>query len=379
MVSQRHPSKLIYANPETEADMLYFGKFSAPDPFIAFEIKGKKIAILSPLELGRGKKESGFDKIHSLEEIKNACIKRKGKTQPKLADIILCAARLHGVRSFTVPDNFPLGLALSLKKRGVSIQPSKTAFCPKREFKSDTEAQEISKGNRIASKAFREVERILKESKITGRRLYLKGKLLSSEYLQERISITCLEHGGLAATPIAACADQACDPHERGSGPIYANQLIIVDIFPRVRASGYHGDMTRTYLRGKASDAQKALVQSVAKAQKEALKLVKAGTPANKIHEKVQAVFAEDNFKTGSNDKGYFGFFHGTGHGIGLDIHEAPRVGTNKDKLKKNQVITVEPGLYYPGLGGCRIEDVVRVQKEGYEMLSKHAYRWEYQ
>jgi len=148
-------------------------------------------------------------------------------------------------------------------------------------------------------------------------------------------------------------------------------------VFPRVNSTGYHGDMTRTFLKGRASDAQRALVAAVREAQLAALNKIRAGVNGQVAHQSVCAVFALRGYETKHTDKGSVGFFHGTGHGLGLAVHEPPRVSTVDYRLKKCSVVTVEPGLYYPGLGGCRIEDVVQVTSTRPKMLSDCHYNWE--
>jgi Xaa-Pro aminopeptidase len=187
-----------------------------------------------------------------------------------------------------------------------------------------------------------------------------------------------LEAGAISLNTIAAGGDQACDPHERGTGPLRPHELIIVDIFPRVTATGYHGDMTRTFLRGHASEAQRALVAAVRDAQLAALGKVRTGANGRDVHQACVDIFTSRGYRTKRTPRGSVGFFHGTGHGLGLDIHEPPRMSGAVDyALKKGSVVTVEPGLYYPGLGGCRIEDVVQVTDAKPRMLSAYPYDWE--
>ena len=179
---------------------------------------------------------------------------------------------------------------------------------------------------------------------------------------------------------IAAAGDQAVDCHCSGSGPIAANVLIVVDIFPRMSTSGYYGDMTRTYLKGRASASQRRLVKTVREAQQLALSLIKPGVSGASIHKAVSTFFEQRGYATGLNpSSGYHeGFFHGLGHGLGLDIHEERSLSLRGTRaLRAGMVTTVEPGLYYLGLGGCRIEDVALVTEKGCELLSKHSYRWE--
>ncbi len=187
--------------------------------------------------------------------------------------------------------------------------------------------------------------------------------------LRAEIDSAILRAGGTPTGTIVAGGDQACDPHERGFGPLYANSLIILDVFPRDAKTGYFGDMTRTVLRGRASEAQRKLWETVRTGQALALKKIKAGVDGMAIHKAIQNLFRERGFPTEVRNGKNVGFFHGTGHGLGLEIHEYPRL--QKVTLKDRQVLTVEPGLYYPGLGGARHEDVVVVTKIGCKILSR--------
>ncbi|MCZ6671991.1 MAG: M24 family metallopeptidase, partial [Verrucomicrobia bacterium] len=247
-----------------------------------------------------------------------------------------------------------------------------------RHVKNGVEAEMVWEGNRCSAVGFRVVADILKASEIRKRFIYFQGKVLTSERLREEIDLACLRAGGIAQHTIVAGGDQACDPHGEGAGPLQANSLIIVDIFPRMKKHGFFGDMTRTFLKGIASDAQKKLVGTVREAQKLGISMVKGNVQGNKIHRAIQNHLKKAGYKTRLIDGVPTGFIHGTGHGLGLELHEQLRISHNKLTLKPGYVLTVEPGLYYPGLGGCRIEDVVWVTKTGCELLSKAPYRWEF-
>jgi Xaa-Pro aminopeptidase len=267
-------------------------------------------------------------------------------------------------------------LAFALRDLGVRIEVVEEELFPERECKTEAEAEAIRVGNRAAAAGFRAVERILRGAKIEGRRLRHNGRVVTSEYVQRAIGVACLEKGAVATQPIVAGGDQACDPHCRGNGPLRPHELIIVDIFPRVMKTGYHGDMTRTYLKGHPSEAQKALYETVFTAEQWALGEHRSRKSGAGIYDGVVKRFEDAGYRTGRDNGVPVGFIHGLGHGLGLDVHEAPRVNRKGSRLRSGQVITVEPGLYYPGLGGVRVEDVVRVTGKGPEMLSKHPYRW---
>lgn len=374
------PAPLLYADSASSADQYYLCGIRVPDPFLTWVHRGRSQGLLSSLEINRARTKSRLDNVHPLEEWMDRATKAFPGQASGTSRLIRLIAREAGIASFRVNFDFPAGLALELDEAGLKIEaaPPGSLF-EGRERKSEAEVEAIRQANAIACAGFRTVERILRHTRIEGRRLLYHGRTLTSEFMQDQIRLACLEKGGLAEEPIVAGGDQACDPHERGSGPLRPHQLIIVDIFPRSLTSGYHGDMTRTYLKGKATPEQTALVEAVATAQKKAISAIRARTSAKKVHRAAKEVFAAYGFSNDNQEGQPTGFIHGTGHGLGLEVHEAPRLSDRTDdRLKTDQVVTVEPGLYYPGLGGCRIEDVVRVTGSGCDYLSQHPYRWSY-
>lgn len=369
---------LLYADTERSPDALYFGRVSVPDAFVAFERGGKKFAVVSALEFGRVQKTSDFDVVLPLEPYLQRARETWPQRKPGPAEVIFLVAQEHKQTRFTVPEDFPAGVFDQLYALGLDLTVADGALFPARELKTAAEAAAIREGNRCSALGFAAAEHILRASKVSGRKLLHRGKPVTSEMLKFAIEVACLEAGAVSTNTIVAGGDQACDPHERGSGPLRPHELIIVDVFPRVTRTGYHGDMTRTFLRGRASDAQRALVAAVRAAQLAALKKIRAGVNGRDVHRQCVAVFTARGFETKSTPRGSVGFFHGTGHGLGLAVHEPPRMSGAVDYiLKKNSVVTVEPGLYYPGLGGCRIEDVVQVTAAGNKMLSRYHYTWE--
>jgi Xaa-Pro aminopeptidase len=373
---------LLMGTPSKNSDLLWFTGFNASDPFPAFSAHGKKIGLIPLLEVGRAEKESHLDEILNLSEI----IKDLRKTNPHagVADAIVLAALNEGIDAFRVPADFPVGLYNHLQSLGLKLvlasDEDATPLFRNRSIKTKKEINGIKKGNIAACAGFIRVEQVLKESIITSqKKLQWKGKNLTAEILKDEIQVAVTRAGGLLDIGlICAPGDQAIDCHSSGTGPIDANQLIVVDIFPRDRESFNYGDMTRTYLKGKASPKQRDLVETVLEAQRRALKSIKAKRTGAQIHQGVVDFFNKKGYKTKKTKTGYEGFFHGTGHGLGFDIHEEPSLSSRHTKpLLVGECVTVEPGLYYSGLGGCRIEDCVLITKSGCEMLSKHPYDWE--
>lgn len=371
------PTPLLFADTQKSADQRYVAGFSVPDAFISFKRGRKWYALLNQLELARGLKESRFDEVLPLEDFMDKARDLFGMRRVGYTEVIAAVAAEFGFDAVRVPADFPSGIAFKLLDFGLAIDVAEGSLFPGREAKSEEEIERIRDGNRCSAAGIRAAEKALRASKEKNGKLYLEGKALTSERLREIIEIACLRMGAISAETIAAGGDEACDPHSAGSGPLRANELIIVDVFPKVTKTGYFGDMTRTFLKGRASDKQKALVEAVRQAQKEAISRVKAGVNGKSIHDGVVTCFAKLGFENRRTATGAEGFIHGTGHGLGLEIHESPRVSSVSQKFKKNTVVTIEPGLYYPGLGGCRIEDVVVAREDGPEMISSYHYRWQ--
>jgi len=367
--------KLIVAASETDPDMLYATKFWAPDPFIFLQRNSKRTLVLSDLEIDRGRKQADADEFVMFSEMERE-VQGKSKTAPPYEKVLAHFLKKRGVKSAVVPANFPLGYAQELAANKIRVRATDGFFWPDREAKSDKEIEMMRRALRITEAGLRRAIEVLKASKRDSRnRFTWSGKALTSEMLRAEIDSAVLRAGGIPTGTIVAGGGQACDPHERGHGPLYADSLIILDVFPRDAKTGYFGDMTRTVLRGRASEAQRKLWETVKAGQALALKRIKAGVDGMTIHKAIQEFFASRGFPTGVRNDRRVGFLPGTRHGLGLEIHGHPRL--QKVLLKDRQVLTVEPGLYYPGVGGARQEDVVVVTTTGCRILSRFPKRLE--
>jgi Xaa-Pro aminopeptidase len=362
-------ARLIVAPSDTDADMLYATRIFIGDPFIFLQQKGKRILVLSDLEIDRAKKNAKADEFVMFNQLERE-VQGKAKKAPPYEKVLAHFLTKRGVKRALVPANFPLGFANEIKRNGIALETSNGLFWPAREKKTAEEIRLLERALRMTETGMKRGMEILKASKPgTGKKLKWSGKTLTSEILRAEIDSAILRAGGVPTNTIVAGGDQACDPHERGFGPLRADSLIILDIFPRDGKTGYWGDMTRTVVRGRASGQQRKLWEAVKSGQTLALKRIKAGVDGMSIHQAITELFERRGFPTEVRNGRRVGFFHGTGHGLGLEIHEYPRL--QKVVLKAGQCLTVEPGLYYPGIGGARIEDVVIVEKDGCRILSK--------
>jgi len=362
-------ARLIVAPSDTDADMLYATRIFIGDPFIFLQQKGKRILVLSDLEIDRAKKNAKADEFVMFNQLERE-VQGKAKKAPPYEKVLAHFLTKRGVKRALVPANFPLGFANEIKRNGIALETSNGLFWPAREKKTAEEIRLLERALRMTETGMKRGMEILKASKPgTGKKLKWSGKTLTSEILRAEVDSAILRAGGVPTNTIVAGGDQACDPHERGFGPLRADSLIILDIFPRDGKTGYWGDMTRTVVRGRASEQQRKLWEAVKAGQTLALKRIKAGVDGMSIHQAITELFERRGFPTEVRNGRRVGFFHGTGHGLGLEIHEYPRL--QKVVLKAGQCLTVEPGLYYPGIGGARIEDVVIVEKTGCRILSR--------
>lgn len=360
---------LIYDNPEKNADIYYAAGFRAPDAFIFFEKDGKKYMVMSDLEIDRAKREAKVDSVISVKKYNEKAAKKNGSYG--IADVIYEVLADHDVNSVKVPENMSFVVVDFLRQKGIDVVSGGSPFYPERFVKSPAERKIILDAQKVVFGAMKLARDVIAASKIKNNRLIYKGRALSSDSLRTMINIFLLEKSFVVADTIVACGKHAIDPHDLGSGPLYPNQSIIVDIYPRSMKTLYCGDATRTFCRGRASDALKKMYVTVKEAQEMGIKMVKADIPGKSVHEAIHAFFKSKGYVTGEKGGRQQGFFHGTGHSIGLEVHEDPaRINFGNYMLKAGNVMSVEPGLYYPEIGGVRIEDLIFVTKTGCDVLS---------
>jgi Xaa-Pro aminopeptidase len=362
----RSDARLIYSASESDANMLWATRFFAPDPFIFILRRGKRYLVMNDLELDRAKSQASVDKVLSYSAYQKRW-QARGTQFPTTAQILSDVLADLKIRSVEVPASFPVGLADELRKMNIRIHPKLDSFWPDREFKTRDEVRFISESLRAAERGMEAGIDAVRRTEIRkDGYLYLDGTRFTSEILKSIINTVIMAQGYVPSHTIAASGEQCVDPHNQGSGPIRANTSIIMDIFPRSQKTGYFGDITRTVVRGRGSDRLKHAYGCVAHAQEIGFRRIRNGVSAYDIHYEIVNYFAREGFPTGLQNGRMQGFFHGTGHGLGLDIHEAPSFGQrSKNALQNGNVVTVEPGLYYEGLGGVRLEDVVFVTKTG--------------
>jgi Xaa-Pro aminopeptidase len=367
----------LVADDGEDSDQRYLSGFDAPDEFLTLRADGETHLLVSGLEYGRATTAADADHVARYADYDWAeKVEEFGRTEARVRLIAAFVADRAGeAADLSVPASFPLGTADPLRERGLSATAETEEIVTGiRAAKTDDELEAIRTAQRANEAAMARAEELLRTATVAD-----DGTLrhdrdpLTSERVAESIEVTLLREGCALDETIVACGSDAADPHDRGSGPLAAGESIIVDIFPRDKATGYHSDMTRTFVKGEASDELRAWHDVTDEARAAALSAVEPGATGTEVHDVVCDVYESAGHPTLRSDPSTeTGFIHSTGHGVGLDVHELPRVSPGGGELEPGHVITIEPGLYDPAVGGVRIEDIVVVTEDGHENLVEY-------
>ncbi|MBF0462217.1 MAG: M24 family metallopeptidase [Magnetococcales bacterium] len=367
------PVRLLYAASEHSADLLYITGFFAPDPFLfVCAPDGVRHIVLSTLEIDRARRCARADRLHDWSLIQARYQQYHPDGPGGERALIAFFLQELQIEQALVPSDFPLGLADYLRTAGIAVTPVEESFWPERQCKRPEEVAAVEAALALTGEAMLVGIDLIRAARIGADGLLYQGaEPLTSEAVRGEIHAFLIRHGAVPQHTIVAGGRQGADPHEEGSGPLAAHQPIILDIFPRMASSGYWGDMTRTVCRGTPSERVQRAWEAVRGAQEVAFARIRAGVDGQVVHAAVTEHLTAAGFPTGRTAEGLQeGFFHGTGHGLGLEIHESPRIGQRGQLLAVGHLVTVEPGLYYPDMGGVRLEDVVLVEAEGCRNLT---------
>ncbi len=371
---------LVIGAPEHDASAYHLSGFLAPDDVICLRVEGKTYLAVSSLEYGRAQKTAPTDELLSYEELEISKLSREMKSGAKgYAQAIRNLLDKLGAAGapLAVPPTLAVAYADALRDRGLALTPDRKLFEALRRAKTPEEVAHVEKAQRAVEEACEHAVGILREAEVDGEGALLwRGEALTSEILRSEINVELLRRNCLGDGTIAAGGSQAADPHERGSGPLRAGESIILDIFPKDLSSRYYADMTRTFVKGDPNEELRRMYDAVLESQEAALAMIGPGVNGRDVHRKVADVLHEAGYKTNVHDQEpgkplTEGFFHGTGHGVGLEIHEAPRLAPVDEDLIPGDIVSVEPGLYYPEVGGVRIEDLVVVTEDGCRNLTR--------
>ncbi|MWG33965.1 M24 family metallopeptidase [Halomarina oriensis] len=369
---------LVYADSE-DSTQRYLSGFDAPDPFLTL-YDGEVHLLVSSLEYGRARKadrpatvarHADYDYRAKLEEYGH------DEAGDRITAEFLAE---HGVESVVTPEEFPLGVGDGLRAQGVDLEAEREGVVDDiRAVKTSEEVEHVAEAQTANERAMARAEELIAEARVeTGTDagsgvLVHEGEVLTSERVTREIEMELLRHGCALDETIVACGADAADPHDRGSGPLRADESIIVDIFPRDKETKYFADMTRTFVKGTPNDTVAEWYDLTQEAKEAAFDALEPGATGKDVHDAVCDVYEDAGWPTLRSDEATeTGFIHSTGHGVGLDIHEGPSLSPRGGELEPGHVVTVEPGLYDPEFGGVRIEDIAVVTEDGYENFTDY-------
>lgn len=348
---------IVYANSR-DADMRYLTHFTSSDPYVYFRRRGEKgTIIISQMEVGRASRESTSAIVTRAEAGLPEIIKKE--KDPYRATAQMIAGQVG--KKILVPPNFPVALANALGEF-CSVTVDKGTVLSMRAKKTPAEIRSLKNVQNVTQTAMGLAVSLIKRASVKKGILYHDGKPLTSEHIKFVMHSVLLEHGCCAEDTIVSCGQDTAIPHMTGTGPLRADEPIIIDIFPVHEKSGYYADMTRTLVKGQPSPEIREMYAALLEAKHLAVSRVKSGVTGAELYQLVV-----DCFKTRGYESNTRGFVHNLGHGVGLQVHELPTVGPSGKALETGNVITIEPGLYYPGIGGVRVEDMGEVTTGGFD------------
>jgi Xaa-Pro aminopeptidase len=370
---------LIYGDTVRSPELRHEVPLTVPDPFLYAERDGSRFVYVGALEVARVRELDGIE-THPYEELGYDEIIASGiHREDMYKPLVVNACRALGITSAVVPPSFPLELADHLRGEGFDLTPQREVFAARRRVKSAVELAGIRRAQRACEAAMDAVRELLRAATQNGAGLEVDGKPLTSERLKRRIGEVFNEHDMLADEFIVSHGAQSAVGHDMGSGQIRSGEAIVIDLWPRDRETACFADMTRTYVVGDAPQELVDYQRLCRQALDDAIGAIKAGVPGRDVFIGTCELFQEHGYKTWlTKEPGEMleeGFIHGLGHGVGLEVHEEPGMGiASRDPLVAGDVVTVEPGLYRPGFGGCRLEDLILVTADGAENLTDYPY-----
>jgi Xaa-Pro aminopeptidase len=368
---------LIFADTIRSPELRHEVPVAVPDPFLYYERNGSKLAMLSSFEVDR-LREVGVE-AHPYEEFGWDDLVASGLPREEVdLELALRAAKDWGVSTAAVPSTFPLELADRLRENGLTLTVDRDLFLQRRRVKSDAELAGIRRAQRGADAAMGAARDLLARAEPQNGSVVLDGEPLTSERLKLEILRVFGEHGLGADEFIVSHGAQSAVGHDMGSGAIAPDESIVIDIWPRDRESMCFADMTRTFVVGTPSDELREYHRLVYDALQRSLEAVRADVEGRAVFTTVCELFQEAGYPTQlSKQPGEVldsGFYHGLGHGVGLEVHEQPWLGRAPGSMVAGDVVTLEPGLYRHGYGGVRLEDLVLVTQDGCENLTDFPY-----
>ena len=341
-----------------DADMRYLTHFTTSDPFVFFKKPGERgVIIISQMETGRASREASAAVMTRTQAGFPDILKKEKDPYRATAAMI---AGLVG-KKILIPPNFPVALANALSEHCYLTVDTGTVM-EMRSKKSRQEILAMKHVQKVTQKAMGLAVSLIRSASVKKGILHIDRQPLTAEYVKYSMHRLLLEHGCSAVDTIVSCGEETAIPHMTGTGPLKSDEPIVIDLFPVEEKSGYYADMTRTVIKGEPSTDILAMYDALRQAKQLGISRVKAGVLGSDVHQTVVDFFKDHGYESNTR-----GFVHNLGHGVGLQVHELPTVGPAGKSLVSGNVITIEPGLYFPGTGGVRLEDIGAVTAKGFD------------
>ena len=372
---------LIHADTTRSPAMRHEIPLAVPDPFLYVEHDGRRHVVITSFERERLKAVAPDIEALPPEQFGVDELLRGG-TPPVQAmlEVYTRALKEIGVSSAVVPAQFPLELADHLRANGVEISVARDLFEDRRRSKNASEIAGLRRAQRACEEALDVARAMLRDSSGVGV-LQHGGEPLTCELIKAEMQQVFVSCGAIADEFIVAHGAQGAVGHDMGSGPISAGESVVFDLWPRDAETAVYTDMTRTYVVGDVPDEIREYHRLCKEALERTTEAAKPGVNGRDLMQIACDIFAAAGYPTQLTKKPGevldSGFFHGLGHGVGLEVHERPRLSVVGDDLVPGDVITLEPGLYRAGYGGVRLEDILLVTDNGAETVTKYPYELE--
>jgi Xaa-Pro aminopeptidase len=350
-----------------DANVRYLTRFRTTDPVVYVHKPGERgLIVVSQMEYERAVRESTAAVVTRADVGFLDCI-RAGESRWRATAHVI--ADMAG-GPLLAPSFFPFALARHLESFQPVILDEKGVVERMRAVKTPEEIQWIRGAQHVTEAAMDRGIALIRSSVPKDGLLYRNGALLTSEAVRTEMDTTLLAHGCRGIDTIVSCGPDTALPHHQGGGPLLEDEPIVIDIFPQDERTGYHADMTRTVVKGEPSPAIREMYDAVRAAKEHAISMLRAGAHGADLYHEVVEFFRDCGYESNMR-----GFTHSLGHGVGLEVHEDPSLGPEGGELCAGNVVTVEPGLYYPGIGGVRLEDMGVVTETGFDRFTQYEER----
>jgi Xaa-Pro aminopeptidase len=362
-MSEQDATGFVVFGSSENANTRYLTRFTTTDPVVFFKKAGETATIIvSQMEAERALRESSARVMTRADAGLFEILADEPDRWKATARMIAGQAGT----TLLVPSDFPFLLAHELQAFARVI-PDRGTIESMRAVKTADEISLITSVQGVTDRAMEHAVNLIRRSKIKSGILYRGTVPLTSEFIRTSMERIFMAHGCHSQDTIVSCGRDTAYPHIRGEGPLSANEPIVIDVFPKSIESGYFSDMTRTVLKGEATPEIMDMYKTVKDAQAYAAGMIRPGITGDELHHSVVRYFNERGYPCNKE-----GFIHNLGHGVGLEVHELPSLGPGGGILAEGNVITNEPGLYLPGIGGVRLENTGVVTGNGFGCLTHY-------